>query len=197
MKSFPQIEIGERRDAVREINLSRDKMHATLWLAPSFGGRKITTQDILSELEKQGIVFGVVPKEKIEELIEKGHVENFILAQGIDPIPGIDAQFQSFIQQVEHAPQINEMAPSTSVNSAKFLLSQKVNPSCDVSLQRAGQMARNVLGQEVPTRRGIDSPLSVDKSSTDLDPEDRNQLLAAITGQPGASGKVALPFCLF
>jgi uncharacterized protein (DUF342 family) len=190
-----EIEIGERKDAVCEINLSRDKMRATLWLAPSFGGRKITTQDILSELEKQGIVFGVVPKEKIDELIQKGQIENFIIAQGIDPIPGIDAQFQSFIQEIEHAPQINEDGTVDFRELGDVVTVTKGEPLMRRIPATRGTDGRNVLGQEVPTQRGIDSPLSVDKNSTYLDPEDRNQLLAAITGQPiiGENGVTVLP----
>ena len=181
-----EAEIGYVKDATCEILIHSDKMKASLWLVPSFGGEKITLQDIKYALTKHGVTFGIVSDDVLTELVNREEVSNVTIAKGIPPINGVDSQFISLLpEKTEKAPVIsddeNAIVDYRELGDIFFvrdgdLLAEKIAAT-------KGASGTNVLGEFLTQKEGAEKPLSSD-DSTRLNPENTNQLLSAITGQP-------------
>ncbi len=181
-----EAEIGYVKDATCEILIHSDKMKASLWLVPSFGGEKITLQDIKYALTKHGVTFGIVSDDVLTELVNREEVSNVTIAKGIPPINGVDSQFISLLpEKTEKAPVIsddeNAIVDYRELGDIFFvrdgdLLAEKIAAT-------KGTSGTNVLGEFLTQKEGVEKPLSSD-DSTRLNPENTNQLLSAITGQP-------------
>ncbi len=179
------IEIGERRDATCEIVVSQDKMKAKLFLTPNFGGKSIELENIQKELNDKGIVFGISPMEEIEAILEKCHVSDFLIAKGIEPIPGIDAEFINLTPEtVARKPLIDEEG-NVDYRELGNIVTVKKD---EVLMKRIppikGEQGRDVFGQIVEPSGGLDIPFSSDQIGVHVNPENENELLSSITGQP-------------
>lgn len=180
-----ELEIGEQRDASCEILISRDEMKAYLTLTPNFGGNAITLSAIETVLQTKGVIFGVVPTEEIESVLAHGEITNFIIARGQEPIAGQDTQFKAIVETVrERKPFINEDGSVDYRELGDIVTVHKGDLLCEKIPAIAGQSGRNVLGQIIAPANGREITFSIDKNSVYINPENANQLLALITGQP-------------
>jgi uncharacterized protein (DUF342 family) len=180
-----EFEIGERRDGNCEIYLARDKMSARLLLTPSFGGKVITIDDVQQLLAEKGIIFGIAPIEEIQAVLDKRIETDFVIAKGEDALSGCNTQFQCLVPDVsERHPLINEDGSVNYRELGDIVMVKKD----DVIMQRLppvnGHKGQNVLGEILDATEGVNIPYNLDKQSVYLNPEDRNQLMAAIAGQP-------------
>ncbi|MGZ5819694.1 MAG: flagellar assembly protein A, partial [Burkholderiaceae bacterium] len=102
------LEIGERRDGGYKLKIDNDKMAAKLTLTPPYGGAPVTLFQIQLALQEKGIVKGIMTNE-IEAALKAGVATDRIIAQGLRPVRGLDARFQSLIPQIrERKPQVDE-----------------------------------------------------------------------------------------
>jgi Protein of unknown function (DUF342). len=102
------LEIGERRDGGCTLKIDDDKMTARLTLIPPYGGAPVALFQIQLALQEKGVVRGIM-KNEIEAALKEGYATERIIAQGLRPVRGIDARFQSLIPQIrERKPQVNE-----------------------------------------------------------------------------------------
>ncbi|MFI3122675.1 MAG: FapA family protein, partial [Methylococcales bacterium] len=92
-----EFEIGERRDASCIISISEDEMKAHFSLTPNFGGCAMTFADVEKALENKGITFGIAPIKEIQEVLAQGICTDFLIAEGLEPVAGVDAKFLSLI----------------------------------------------------------------------------------------------------
>jgi uncharacterized protein (DUF342 family) len=180
-----ECEIGERRDAHCDISVSEDKMKARLSLTPNFGGQEVTIKDVKKILTEKKIVWGMIPDEQIEETLKKGRVADFTIAAGLLPVAGIDAKFESLVHEVqERKPLVDENGDVDYRELGDIVMVHKD----DVLMQRIpaipGKKGRNVLGEIIQPTGGENTPFSSDKKGVHLNPDDENQLLSDITGQP-------------
>lgn len=182
-----ELEIGYAKDASCEIHLSKDKMKASLWLIPSFHGKKITLQDVKNELVQQGVTFGIVSDDILTELVNQEEVDNVIIAEGIEPVNGTDSYIVSLLPVEEKRIPILHDKDDDIVDYRElgdiFLVKDG-----DLLIEKMpatqGTKGINILGETVAQKEGQDLPLAVDSKSSRLNPENKNQLVAAITGQP-------------
>jgi uncharacterized protein (DUF342 family) len=179
------LKIGERRNATCGITVSSDHLKAHLVLTPNFGGKAITLKDIQNLLLVKGVVFGIVPTEKIEAILEKGHVTDFLIAKGIEPIAGIDTQFKDLTpQRHERKPLVDDKGNVDFRELGDIVMVHK----SDVLIQRIppipGKKGRDIFGNELIPVEGLDIPFAKDLSGVYVNPEDENQLLSFISGQP-------------
>jgi len=180
-----ELEIGEQRNASCEILISRDEMKAYLTLTPNFGGKAVTLGELETLLQAKGIIFGIVPTEEIEAVLERGEVTHFVIAQGQEPVSGEDTQFKAIVETVrERKPFINEDGSVDYRELGDIVTVHKGDLLCERIPAVAGQDGRNILGQMISPTNGREIAFSVDKSSVYINPENSNQLLASITGQP-------------
>ncbi len=180
-----ECEIGERRDAHCDIALSEDKMKARLSLTPNFGGQEVALKDVKKILAEKKIVWGIIPDEQIEEMLKKGRVADFTIAAGLFPIAGIDAKFENLTPvATERKPLVDENGDVDYRELGDIVMVHKD----DVLMQRIpaipGKKGRNVLGDIIEPTGGADTPFSGDKKGVHLNPDDPNQLLSDMTGQP-------------
>lgn len=194
-----EFEIGEQRDATCEIRLSDDKMKAYLTLTPNFGGNAITIFDVRKQLLEKDILYGMVSEEEIEAVLQQGEVQDFVIAQGIETVEGVDTQFVSLISGVDQkksqplvredgSVDFREMSNTISVVNAGEVLMVRTPPV-------EGKAGRNVLGEIVQPSGGADLPFSNDRKGVCLNPENENQIISTITGQPVLvpNGIIVLP----
>ncbi len=180
-----ECEIGERRDASCNVVVSIDKMQAFFSLTPNFGGKEITLADVKSVLAEKKIVWGIISNEEIEEALAMGRVANLLIAQGLPPVPGIDARFENLVNDArERKPSIDEHGNADYRELGDIAIVHKD----DVLMQRIppvpGKKGSNILGVIINPTGGLNTPFSGDKKGVHLNPENNNQLLADITGQP-------------
>jgi uncharacterized protein (DUF342 family) len=179
-----EVEIGEQRDAVCEISLSADKMKAYLSLSPNFGGKAITYDEIAQSLTDKNVIFGI-DDEQIETLVEKGECLKIVIAKGEEPIAGIDTQFNTIVSTVrERKPFINEDGSVDYRELGDIVTVHKGDLLCERIPPVVGVAGKNVLGEIIKPENGKNTQFAIDKSSVYINPENSNQLLAAITGQP-------------
>jgi uncharacterized protein (DUF342 family) len=178
-----EIEIGERRDASCSIYFGEDKMKAYLSLIPNFGGNPITLANVQQALKDRGVIYGIIATDAIAAVLEKGRVEDFVIAQGLEPISGIDAKFLNFVPVINRTPHVDKQNLVDYRELGDILTVHKD----DVLMQRIpaikGTLGYNVAGEELDVG-GIDTPFSADQRGICINPEDSNQLIATITGQP-------------
>ncbi|MFW6264556.1 MAG: DUF342 domain-containing protein [Bacillota bacterium] len=80
------------REAELRVKITADKLKAYLSYSPSLGGKKLVVKDIKNFLSEEGIVYGI-KEDKIKEIIKnRQKVEDLLIAEGIEPVPGKDAR---------------------------------------------------------------------------------------------------------
>ncbi len=183
-----EFEIGERRDAICSVAVSDDKMTVHLSITSNFGGKGVSLADIQALLTDRGIVFGVVNFDTVEQMLEKEYFADFLIAQGRNPVDGVDTVFLSVVPEAEVIPVRKPLVnPDGSVDYRELgniIMVQKGNLLMQRIPPIPGEPGRNVFNEIVEPGGGVDIPFTLDQRGVYVNPEDKNQLLAAITGQP-------------
>jgi uncharacterized protein (DUF342 family) len=180
-----ELEIGERRNGEFIINVAEDKMTAKLTMTPAYGGAPVTFEQIRQSLNEKGIVSGIISAADIEAVLKDGQATDFVIAQGLPPIPGTDAQFHSLVPEIqERRPQIDERGIADFRDLGQLILVKQGDPLMRRILPTEGKKGRNVLGQVLTPRPSQNTPFNADLKGAIFDPEDSNLLRAAIVGQP-------------
>ena len=180
-----ECEIGERRDATCTINISDDKLRAHLTVTPNYGGKEVTLSMIQKIIKESQITYGLVETEKLQEIIDKGSCNAYLIAQGIKAIDGVDSQFKSMMPDVqERKPKIDE----NGVADYRDLGEIPVVHKDSVVMQRIpaiqGKEGRSVFGEVIEPKIGENIPFSKDMTGVYVNPDDEDQLLSSVTGQP-------------
>lgn len=182
-----EVELGERRDASCEIFISEDKLRARMTLTPCFGGDPLTLSDIQKAIKDKEITWGIISTQALEALLAKGHCKDVTIAEGLRPVDGIDAQFKSMTPDPhDRKPKIDEngMADYRELGDIPVVYKDAV------VMQRIppveGKKGCNVFGEVILPKVGENIPFSKDMTGVYVNPDDENQLLSSVTGQPVA-----------
>ena len=180
-----ECEIGERRDASLLITISDDKLRARLTVTPNYGGKALTISAIQKAIKEKEITYGIVETEKLEAIMEKGFCTDFLIAEGIRAVDGVDSQFKSMM------PETHERKPKIDANGIanyRELGEIPVVRKDSVVMQRIpaiqGKEGCTVFGEVVQPKIGENIPFSKDMKGVYVNPNDENQLLSSVTGQP-------------
>jgi uncharacterized protein (DUF342 family) len=180
-----ELEIGERRNGEFIINVAEDKMTAWLTMTPAYGGTPVTFEQIRQSLNEKGIVSGLISAADIEAVLKEGQATDFMIAQGLPPVPGTDAQFHSLVPEIqERRPQIDERGIADFRDLGQLILVRQGDPLMRRTLPTEGKKGRNILGQVIAPRPSLNTPFTADLKGAIFDPEDSNLLRATIVGQP-------------
>jgi uncharacterized protein (DUF342 family) len=179
-----ELEIGERRDGICSFKIDDDKMAARLTLTPPYGGAPVAMIQIQLALQEKGVTGGIMLNE-IKAALKEGYAAERIIAQGLSPVPGADAQFQSLVPEIrERKPQVNEHDIANYRDLGQLivvkqgeLLMRRIPPT-------EGKKGQDVTGQILMPQPGQDIPFASGLQGAGIDPDDNNRLLATITGQP-------------
>jgi len=88
--------LGEARDASFVLEIDADAMHAWVTVTPASGGKALELDDIYLQLGEAGVTFGV-DRKAVSAACSGGAGERFLVAVGVPPEKGQDAQFELLI----------------------------------------------------------------------------------------------------
>ena len=159
------------------VEISRDKMKATIRYDTREGGKLPTKEMVIAALTEAGVSYGID-----DEAIDAGILKftPFIAAQGEPPINGENAYIdRKFSLGVQGRPVVDEYDKVDYKDLNLFVLA-KENQTLAIRIpQTKGTPGKNVLGEDVPAQNGRPVPM----------PEGRNtkvvgeRLIATINGQ--------------
>ena len=183
-----ECEIGEQRDAKCEILVSDDKLKARMTITPNYGGKELTIGAIQKAIKDKEVTWGLVPLEQLEELLAKGVCTDVVIAEGLHPVDGIDAQFKSMMPDMHHErkPKIDEngMADYRELGDIPVVFKDSVVMQRTPPVE--GKQGCDIYGEVIMPKVGADTPFSKDMTGVYINPDDENQLLSSVTGQPVA-----------
>lgn len=178
------LEIGERRDGSFSIKVDLDKMTAKLTLTPPYGGAPVIPLQIQLALQEKGIISGLLPDE-IEAALKDGYANDRIIAQGLAPEPGIDAQFKSLIPEIkDRKPKVDERGNVDYRDLGQLIAVKQGDPLMVRIPPSPGKKGQDITGEILLPPPEQNTPFAPDLQGADTDPNDENLLIAAISGQP-------------
>ncbi len=134
-------EYDRSKDEYIKVHISKDRLEAYLTITFPPIGPEITIDDIMYNLYSRGIVFGI-DKEKIKRIVQnKIYLEREIIAQGIEPIYGDDAQI---VYEVD-----------TEVSSEPLILEDGSVDFRQMNLLKTVEKDQ-LLAVKIPARKGVD-----------------------------------------
>ena len=160
------------------VDVSRDRMKATVRYDTKYGLKSPTAEMILEELKTAGIKYGI-DEEEINNNV--GSLKPFTAAQGKPAIPGENAYIdRKFDLSSKGRPVVDEYDRVDYKNLNLFVLI-KANETLAIRIpQTKGTPGKNVYGEVVPAQNGRPIPIPVGKNTKIIG---ENQLIATINGQ--------------
>jgi len=183
--------LAERRDGTIAIEISPDKMQASLKLTAAWGGKQIDLPEILTHLKKNNVCMGL-SKLKIQTLLKQlstlkpGEVCQSDIAQGKAPVNGLNAVLERKVFLARERllqPQEREDG-SVDMRNLGSLIVVKANDLLMVKHPATeGTPGYNIKGEVLKQKPGKDAVLQAG-TGTALHPQDPNKLIATVPGQP-------------
>lgn len=160
------------------VDISRDRMKATVKYDTKNGSKLPTYEMVMDALTEKGVKFGI-DEEEIKRGIES--LAPFVAAQGKPPIPGENAYIdRKFNLGVKGRPVIDEYDRVDYKNLNLFVLAE-ANETLAIRIpQTKGTPGTNIFGDTVPAQNGRPIPMPAGKNTKVVG---ENQLIATINGQ--------------
>lgn len=157
---------------------------------PSKGGAVVTTQEIVKDLQFRGINFGIQQEEIIRFIQERCYCTDYILAKGIPPVHGTDAQIEYYFNtDVNLKPKKNE---DGSVNYRELDMISHVKAGdllAKLVKEDLGTPGKDVFGHDIKPRTVKSLRLSFANNITLS--EDQTEIYSNVTGHVSlVNGKV-------
>lgn len=160
------------------VEVSKDRMKATVRFDTSSGTRIPTMQMVMDALEEKRVSFGM-DHAAIEEGVKS--MLPFVAANGIPPVHGENARIERrFDLGVKGRPVVTEYDRVDYKNLNLFVLAKRNDVLAVRVPQTQGTPGRNVYGDEVPARNGRPIPMPTGKNTKVIG---ENELVATIDGQ--------------
>jgi uncharacterized protein (DUF342 family) len=183
-KETLHVDVAEKREAQLSLKVAKDEMSATLTIVPPQGGAPVTEQDIKVLMDRERVVHGILP-DAIASAIQAQRADALPVAQGTAPIPGDDTKFQTLLPEItDRRPKVNE---DGTVDYREIGVFFTVHPGTALMTRvpfTNGVAGTTVFGTVVPPKPGRDIPFAPALAGARLDDANRDQLIAAIGGQP-------------
>lgn len=160
------------------VDISRDKMKATIKYDTKNGSKLPTFDMVMAELTEKGVKFGI-DEDEIKRGIES--LSPFVAAQGKPPIPGENAYIdRKFDLGVKGRPVVDQYDRVDYKNLNLFVLAE-ANETLAIRIpQTKGTAGTNIFGDTVPAQNGRPIPMPAGKNTQVVG---ENQLIATINGQ--------------
>lgn len=160
------------------VDISRDKMKATIKYDTKNGSKLPTFDMVMTELTEKGVKFGI-DEDEIKRGIES--LSPFVAAQGKPPIPGENAYIdRKFDLGVKGRPVVDQYDRVDYKNLNLFVLAE-ANETLAIRIpQTKGTAGTNIFGDTVPAQNGRPIPMPAGKNTQVVG---ENQLIATINGQ--------------
>lgn len=160
------------------IDVSRDKMRASVKFDTKTGTRLPSFEMVMKALEERGIVYGI-NEEAVADGVKQHGV--FLAAEGDQPVNGENAYIdRKFDLGVKGRPVMDEYDRVDYKNLNLFVL-VKANDTLAIRIpQTKGTPGKNIFGETVPAHNGRPIPMPNGKNTIVVG---EHQLVAAINGQ--------------
>lgn len=177
------MEIGERRDASFDLELSDDLMTAWLTLHPAQGGKPIGAA-VNAALRERGVVHGILHKE-LDAALAAGSGEHLLIAKGEPEQQGTPGRFDTlYLHKDKGAAKIDELAVIKFSDLSHLLLVQPGEQLMRRTPPIPGKSGIDIKGQVVLAKAIPELPFGADLQGAASDPNDPNLLVATNPGQP-------------
>ncbi|MBC7542379.1 MAG: DUF342 domain-containing protein [Candidatus Sericytochromatia bacterium] len=177
--------VAEKQDARIGLAVTDDGMSAIISVSKPKGGRPCDRPMLFEALYDSAIVFGVI-QDVVDKILTTGGADNLVIARGQAPLRGESARFEPLIdtnvqrgkprQRDDGSVDFFDLGTVTSVEKSQALL-RKVPPTNGVP----GHTVRGDLVAAEPGRDASWGPLG---PSVTIDPNNSNEVIAVIAGQP-------------
>jgi uncharacterized protein len=176
--------LAERKDCQIEIQISADRLKAWIRISPSFGGDPLTESQLKQALEEQHIYFGI-NEARLKEILQQGHCERELFAEGIPPIQGNKARFEELVKESEHrgVPQERKDGSVDYKDLGLFITVSQGTPVMRRIPPTMGTPGTGIDGAPIPAFMGTDRALVPDVG-TAISEDDPDVLVATRVGQP-------------
>ncbi len=171
-------------DAELRVSLSADKLRAFLTWTPASDRRPADREQVLAALQQAGVVQGVTLA-GLDAALAAGHCEDLLVAEGVAPVAGEDAVFESLVPDAKD--RRLRLDDSRTVDYRELGLFVSVQPGTPLMRRTPatpGTPGVDVLGQALSPKPGQDQPFAPQLPGTVIDPKNPLQLQAAIAGLP-------------
>ena len=160
------------------IDVTKDKMQATIRYDTKQGTALPTEQDVMTALEEKGIIFGV-DREAIRAGVRR--LSPFVVAKGQPPVHGKNAYIdKKYDLGVLGHPAVNQYNRVDYKNMNLFVLVKKGDLLAERIPQTQGVSGMDVYGVTVTARNGRPTPVPKGKN---IEIRDENFVYALIDGQ--------------
>lgn len=182
----------ERIDATVKVTVSPDKMKAYVTFTPPDNGRMLTLEEVLDELSKNGVIYGI-NRTNLETLVKYPvYNEMICIAEGTPPVNGENGKVEfHFDIKRDHRPTILE---DGRVDFRELNLIQNIEKGgvlCSLIPPTPGKPGKTVAGTDIPAMDG--KPAVLPRGRNVVVSEDGTQLVAGIDGQISyIDGKVSV-----
>ncbi|CAN5480491.1 FapA family protein [soil metagenome] len=174
----------DRNTAGFQIAVSDDLMSAYLTVNSCQRGEPPQFASVLVELQRKGIVFGILTAD-IEAALSNGECEHLLIANGVAPKEGTPGRFENLLPKEEqHLAEIDENAVVQYADLTQLVLVEQGDPLLRRIPSIPGEDGVNLLGQAIAAPEVPEIEFAEKDGSVELDPQDPNVLLAACSGQP-------------
>ena len=184
-KIMSDVDIPSKDEAYAKliVEISRDRLKATIKYDTKAGTRLPTKEMVLDALKSKRIKFGI-DEDAIEEGIQS--LTPFVAAEGIPAIPGENAYIdRKFDLGVKGRPVVDEYDRVDYKNLNLFVLAKK-NETLAIRIpQKPGKPGTNIFGDKIPAMNGRPIPMPQGKNTQVVG---EHQLIATINGQIVDSG---------
>lgn len=160
------------------VEMTRDKMKATIRYDTRDGARLPTKEMIMAALKEAGVVYGIN-----ENAVDMGirSLTPFVAAEGLPPVPGENAYIdRKFNLGVQGKPIIDENGKADYKDLNLFVL-VKENQTLAIRIpQTKGKPGKNILGESVSAQNGRPCPMPEGKNTKVVG---EHRLIATVNGQ--------------
>ena len=191
--------ISDRTDMVTKdesvmLEVVKDRLECRAsFSAPEFGGKYLTSEQILTEIKKFGVNTGINP-EAIAEVAalkdEKHYNHSYLVAEGVAPIDGEDGEVQYAFDVSEEASHPKILADGTvDYKQIDYFVSVRVSTVLATRTEPGeGTPGKDVFGHPVTQKPGRGAPKFVRAKGVYIS-EDELELIAQTSGQLVVNGK--------
>ena len=188
---YQSVVIAEKKDAVLNINIDKDKMRAYAEITTEFGGKSITLADIKSKCDEMSIKFGLNPKAMLSLLNKchqssEGKVFRVLIAKGIEKEDGQNASFKKLIKtdnQRKIQPKLLENGKVDMYDLGEMITVIPGTILMEKKLATVGLPGKTVTGELISQISGKDADFKVG-SNVQVDPNNPLHLIATTNGIP-------------
>jgi uncharacterized protein (DUF342 family) len=180
-----EITIAEKKDAQVLIELSRDKMEATVRTVSAFGGVELSADLISQAVKNSGVDLSLCDQAVLLDLSTQSNTSKIPFARGLKYIPGVDCRFEALIGEIHEKDRtVDDQAVVNHLDGNDFVMVEIGTPLMEKIPATLGTNGCNVLGEEIIATPGEDFDFDPDLSGAVVDATNSNVLLAECKGHP-------------